>query len=192
MRLAFAAAVACLGLCGLALAASSDSVPSAFTRPAVATDRLPAAFAAISTNRGGPRDSRRIATYVDGKRRRWSLFIFREAIRGEENICAFVIRGSGGGGGCDPSVAFFVSGRQVVASEGHVLAGVASDRVARITVIGSRGLIHHVTLTPDHGFIYDCAAYNGCTCAVARLEAFDRTGKLITNQPWLGSRCKRR
>ena len=153
---------------------------------------MPTPFAAISPNRGRPRDSRRIATYIDGKQRRWSLFIFREAIRGQENICTFVIQGHGGGGGCDPSVTFFVPGREVVASEGHVLAGVASDRVTRIMVIGSRGVLHRVTLTPDHGFIYDCATYNGCTCAVARLKAFDRTGKLITNQPWLGSRCKRR
>jgi hypothetical protein len=169
--------------------AAGDSELSAFSRPAVATDRLPGTLPSLG--RRFSSDSRRIATYVDGKGRRWSLYIFKRQIRRREDICVFVFQGGGGGGGCDPSSSFFVPGRQIVASAGHVLAGVASPAVARVEVIGSRGLVHHVALSTDHGFIFDCGAYNGCTCVVARLEAFDRSGRLITNQNWLGQNCRR-
>jgi hypothetical protein len=188
---ALGAAITVVVVAGSARAASVPDMPSAFLRPAVAADRLPDRFETLRSGRGRPSDSRRIATYIDGKHRRWSLYIFKETIRGKQNICVVTLQQSGGGGGCDYSSHFFAPGRDVVASSGRVLAGVAADRVARVVVVGSQGRRHPINLTSDHGFIYNCRAYNGCTCVVARLEAFDKAGKLLTNQSWLGNTCPR-
>jgi hypothetical protein len=165
------------------------TIPSAFARSATPADRPPATFA----ERGGSRafDSRMIATYTDGKRRLWSVYVFKQVIRNRMNICVATLRGGGGGGGCSPSPAFFAPGRWVVAGEGRLIAGVAADNVATVRLIGSHGTVHTVKLTRDHGFIYDCNAYNGCSCLIARVQAFDSSGRLITDQNWLGSSCRR-
>jgi hypothetical protein len=65
-------AVAVVLLAGPASAAPVLDAPSAFSRPAVAADRLPTRFDTLQSGRGRPSDSRRIATYLDGKHRRWS------------------------------------------------------------------------------------------------------------------------
>jgi hypothetical protein len=194
LRLSIPAALVALAvvvLAGTASAAPLADVPSAFLRPAVAADRLPTGFESLRSDRRRPSDSRRIATYLDGKHRRWSLYIFKQTIRGKQNICVFTLQQGGGGGGCDYSSHFFTPGHDVVASSGRVFAGVVSDRVARVVVVGSQGRRHPVKLTTDHGFIYNCRAYNGCSCAVARLQAFDKTGTLLTSQSWLGNTCTR-
>jgi hypothetical protein len=195
VRLAIAA-ILCAFSSSIALAAAAPSVPSAFSRPAVATDRLPSTFPGAPNVSGTQAyDSRRIATYQDTKRR-WRLYIFKQVLRGRENICLYVFQGLGGGGGCSPTSSFFAPGRQVAASRsGRELAGVASDEVARVFVIGPRGVVHRVALTSDQGFIFTCRAYNGCWCVVSRLQAFDGQGKLITNQRWgvaPGRNCRRR
>lgn len=196
-RLAIAAVV-CAAVTTVALAASAPVLPSAFSRPAVATDRLPSAFPDSLPGEGRPYDSRRIASYM-GTKHAWSVYVFKMQMRGfkqkraREHTCVFVFEGAGGGGGCSPTASFFGPGREVNASSSQVLAGVASDRVARVVVIGSQGVVHEVPLSPDRGFIFNCRAYNGCACVVSRLQAFDRMGRRITNQDWLGSRsCRRR
>jgi len=118
--------------------------------------------------------------------------LFKQTIRGRASICTFVFEGGGAGGGCSPAASFFGPGRQVHASASRVLAGVASDRVVRVVVIGSQGVVHEVPLSPDHGFIFNCRAYNGCPCAVSRLQAFDRMGRRIYNQNWPTPYCRRR
>ena len=190
LRLALAAVV-CATVSSVALAASSPNLPSVFARTAVATDRLPPTFTGFP-GEGRPGDSRRIATYK-GTKRTWSVYLFKQTIRGRANICTFVFEGGGAGGGCSPTASFFAPGRQVNASSSRVLAGVASDRVARVVVIGSQGVVHEVPLSPDRGFIFNCPAYNGCACVVSRLQAFDDAGKRITNQDWRSSapNCRR-
>jgi len=183
-------AVAVFVAAGVAAAASGPTtIPSAFARSATPADRLPATFAQRAGSR--PFDSRRIATYTDGKRRLWSVYVFKQIIRNRLNICVATLRGSGGGGGCSPSSEFFAPGRWVVAGEGRLMAGVAADNVATLRLIGSHGSVHTVKLTRDHGFIYDCNAYNGCSCLIARVQAFDSAGRLISDQDWLGSSCRR-
>jgi hypothetical protein len=197
------AVVLCAAVSSVALAASAPGLPSAFSRPAVPADRLPRGFQGVFDRGGGlPYDSRRIAT-LSGTKRQWSVYIFKQRIknrllksgaRPRVNVCLFVFTdGQGGGGGCSPTAVFFGAGRQVNASSSRVFAGVATDRVARVVVIGSQGVVHEVPLSPDHGFIFNCRAYDGCACVVSRLQAFDRMGRRITNQDWVGSRsCRRR
>lgn len=197
MRLALGAAVAFACLSGVALAAEQGTVPSAFARPETEADRLPSTFA--MPGEGLPYDSRRIASYK-GTKRTWTVYIFKQRRRGfyqhkpaQEHICVFVFEGGGAGGGCSPSGSFFGPGRPVNASSSRVLAGVASDQVARIAVVGSRGVVHNVPLSSDHGFVFDCRAYNGCACVISRLQAFDKRGIRIANQDWRSSapNCRR-
>jgi hypothetical protein len=175
-------------------ASSSVGAPSAFLRAATSADRLPGRFATHGVpgpNVSRPYDSRRIATYVDGKQRRWSVYIFKQRKSGAEQTCVFTFHSGGAGGGCNPSAGFFSPSNQVVDGEGRVLAGVASTKVTRIEVIGTQGVVHHVPLSPDHGFVLNCRAYNGCTCVVATLKAFDSRGRLITSENWPNQSCRR-
>lgn len=193
--------MACACLSGVALAAEQGSVPSAFSRPATDADRLPATFSNdLLGGESRPFDSRRIALYK-GTKRTWTLYIFKQRMRGfnqqkpaREHICVFVFEGSGAGGGCSPTASFFGPGRPVNAGSSRVLAGVAADQVARIAVVGSRGVVHNVPLTPDQGFIFNCRAFNGCACVLSRLQAFDKLGNRIANQDWRSSapNCRRR
>ena len=188
MRLAVAL-VLFLTLAGVALAAPASELPSAFERPATAEDRLPS-FLPLRPGEGRPYDSRLIATHATWKWT-WRVYVFkqaRRAFRSErivQNVCLFVVQNGDAGGGCSPAASFFGPGRQLAASAtGRALVGVASDRVARIVVVGSRGVRHDVPLSADHGFFFNCRAYNGCACVVARVQALDRAGRLITDQNW--------
>jgi hypothetical protein len=173
---------------------SRVDVPSAFLRTATSADSLPRQFATHGlpgANVSRPYDSRRIATYVDGKQRTWSVYIFKQRKSGTEQTCIVTFHSDGAGGGCNPSAGFFSPGNQVVDGEGRVLAGVASATVTRIEVIGTKGVVHHVPLSPDHGFVFNCRAYNGCACVVATLKAFDSHGRLITSENWRNQSCRR-
>jgi hypothetical protein len=184
-------AIAFLVVAGIAVAASSPDIPSALARTARPSDRLPSRFQALQPVGARPFGSRRIATHQDGKGRLWSVYVFKQVIRNRVNICVFTLRGGGGGGGCSPTTKFFGPVRRVVAFEGRLFAGVAADDVATVRLIGSHGAVHNVRLSRDHGFVYDCNAYNGCACLITRLQAFDKAGRLITDQDWRGSSCRR-
>jgi hypothetical protein len=142
---------------------------------------------------GHPYDSRRIAT-LNGTKRRWSVYIFKQRMTNRLlqpratpriNTCLFVFtEGQSGGGGCSPSALFFGPDGAITASSSRVIAGVASDRVARVVVIGSQGKAHVVPLSADKGFIFNCRAYNGCSCVISRLQAFDKHDNRIANEDW--------
>jgi hypothetical protein len=191
------------GFCGGALGVcngqqragpNAQALPRAFSRARRATDALPkdAPFSGRLTvgSLNGARsekivDSRRIAAYTDGRGRRALLYL----IRSKSEICAFTFWGSGAGGGCSPSANFFGGGHVAVGS-GHLLSGVADDSVASIVIVGTRGVRHRAALTADGGFIYDCKAYNGCTCVVDHVEAFNSAGQKIESDH-VGGRCAR-
>jgi hypothetical protein len=80
---------------------------------------------------------------------------------------------------------------RVVAGAGQFLSGIAANEVTRIVVIGSRGVRHRVPLSADKGFVYDCRAYNGCTCAVSYLDAYAGERR-VAHQHWLGTGCGRK
>jgi hypothetical protein len=194
-------AIACVTFTTGVCAAAGSALPSAFDRDPTASDRLPATFEGFrSAFGGGPAyDSRRVAT-LSGTKHVWTVFIFKQRREQRVNVCLFIFTrsartgGGGAGGGCSPSNKFFGTGGNVAASAtGRVLAGVTSDHVARVQVIGSLGKVHALRLTPDKGFIFNCRAYNGCACVIARLEAYDRRGNRIEAQDWRSSapNCRR-
>jgi hypothetical protein len=165
---------------------SGSDEPGAFQRSAHPNDALPAVARRIFPD---VTVSRRVASYVDGRGRRNALYVFK---RRGSRICLGLFSG-GFGGGCDPASKFFSPDRRVAAEEGRLFAGLAADEVTRVELVGIRGRVHRVRLTTDHGFIYNCRAYNGCTCVIASLRAYAADGRLVTNQRWLGagSSCKK-
>jgi len=139
-------------------------------------------------------DSRRIATYVDRRGRRATLYV----AKGGLGLCHVLVHSSppngfgGAGSGCSPPAQFLGRGRHVAASSGRLFAGVVANEVSRVVIVGSRGVRHPVKVTADGGFIYDCRAYNGCAGLIACVEAYTRDGKLLSRQPWFGLSCGRR
>lgn len=172
-----------------ATSTSTGSMPRAFDRPRKATDALPRAIRVPVPARAGASETiiatRRIASYTDGRGRRALLYLAKTA----HQVCYLTFWRGGAGGGCSPSTNFFGGGHIVVGSS-HLLSGVADDDVASLVVVGSRGVRHPVTVTADGGFIYDCKAYNGCTCVVDHVEAFDSAGVKIASDH-VGGRCRR-
>jgi hypothetical protein len=100
---------------------------------------------------------------------------------------ALVFKGVGGGCGPKP---LFRRNHRLVAGSGQLFAGIAADEVTRVVIVGSRGVRREVRLSPDNAFIFDCRAYNGCSCVIARVEGFTRTGRRVVNQRWLGPSCR--
>ena len=161
--------------------------PRAFARAAKPSDALPSWL-----QRRWPHDygrilaSRRVATY-QGRARQASLYVFKTS---SGKMCHMLVW-RGAGGGCNRGTLFRRDDR-VAAGSGQLLAGIAADEVARVVIIGSKGVRHRVHLSPDNGFIFDCRAYNGCTCVVKWLDAYTADGRRVAHQDWLGYGCSRR
>ena len=171
------------------IAAPSATELRAFLRAKQATDVLPAWVHV----RSKVTDSRRIATYVDGRKRPASTYIVKTA---DGLLCHFTIStnraGRHAGGGCSTQRLLFASGQHVAAGRGRLLAGVVANEVRHIVVVGSRGRRHPVRVTPDGGFIFDCRAWNGCACVVAAVEARDADNRLLSTQRWpIPASCRR-
>jgi len=138
-------------------------------------------------------DSRRIAAHQDRRGRRATLYVAKTRTQ----LCVVLVTSSsagsvgGAGGGCSPKSSFF-QGRHVSASSGRLFWGLVSNEVARIVIVGSRGVRHPVAVTRDGGFIYDCRAYNGCAGLIACVEAYDRDGDFLSGQAWGPGGCRRR
>ncbi|MBD0349001.1 MAG: hypothetical protein ICV59_07605, partial [Thermoleophilia bacterium] len=167
-------------------ATATGEQPRAFQRPRRPGDVFPAS-AFIPGQR--ITDSRLIASYF-GRRRPARLYLLKTSgSRGRQICMALVHRGIGAG--CDPEAHFLTPSRAVTAGSGQLLSGVAANHVARVVVIGTQGRRHRLRLTPDKGFIFDCRAYNGCTCVVRWLDAFDANGRRVAHQDWGSPTCRR-
>lgn len=129
---------------------------------------------------GSPGDpvqvSRRVAQYVDGRGRSTELFVAKT----RQRVCIMLVSRSAAGGGCNPlRVGLFPRGTKLAITSGKHIAGIATDDVKRVVLIGIRGRRHAARLSPDNAFIYDCKAWNGCPGLVATINAYDGHGKLI-------------
>lgn len=176
-------------IAGTAMAAGS-SPPGlrTFERAKRPSDVLRGSFA----NHFGVTDSRRIASYTDRRGRRSDLYVAKTRMQ----MCIVSVNfnatgtGGGSGGGCSPTADFF-HGERVVATSGRLFQGVVANDVARVVLVGSRGVRHTVRLTSDGGFIYNCRAYNGCARLIACVEAYAPDGSYLSGQPWLPRGCRR-
>lgn len=161
----------------------------AFERPKRESDVLRAPVAAHLRLT----DSRRIAVYEDRRGRRATLFVAKT----RTDLCIMLVsstavRGVGGaGGGCSPRSSFF-QGRHAAATSGRLFAGVVSNQVGRVVLVGSRGVRHPIRPTNDGGFIYDCRAYNVCARLIACVEAYGTRSQLLSRQAWLPDGCRSR
>ena len=167
------------------------TLPHAFRRAARPSDRLPSRLARIV--QAGPSGatpdrvvaSRLVATYIDARGRRAALYLI-ESLR---QVCTITTWGTGASGGCNPIDDPF-GGRHMIGGSGHLYSGVVDDSVARVVVVGTLGVRHPVSVDGDRAFIYDCKAYNGCSCVVSRVEAYNKNGKLIESER-LGTGCRK-
>ena len=137
-------------------------------------------------------DSRRVAVFTDSRGRRSTLYVAKTRTQ----LCIVETRSdatgapTGSGGGCSPAAAFF-DGRHVAATSGRLFSGVVSNDVARVVIVGSRGVRHQPRLSVDGGFIHTCRAFNGCARLIACVEAYDRQGERLSTQAWLPGGCRR-
>jgi hypothetical protein len=171
-----------VAICAVASAAVGSKLPPprAFDRVPVRADALPERLGVFINARFGKiTGSRRVATYTDGRGRNASVYLLKT---NRQMMCMVSIGlGSGAGGGCSPSNAFIAGNRYLnVAESGRLVIGVVRATVARVVIVGPRGSLHPVKVTPDGGFIYDCHAYNGCTGAVVKsVRVYDSGGRIL-------------
>ena len=92
-------------------------------------------------------------------------------------------RSDGAGGGCSPSRQFLSTQRDVSAGGGDgFLHGVVGNDVARVAFVDRHGRLHPLRLTPDGGFLYVCRNRNGCVDVIRAVNAYDRTGRLVSHE----------
>jgi hypothetical protein len=149
----------------------------AFERPAKAADMLPSS-ARPTFNGERVVASRRVAVYTDRRRRRSALYVF---VTSGKRACVFLVGNVSAGGGCNPHKLLFTYG-SIALEEGKYLAGVASNRVRKVVLIGRTGARHAAVLSADNGFIYDCRAWNGCAGLIVQVDAYDAQSDLIASQ----------
>jgi hypothetical protein len=117
----------------------------------------------------------------------WLYLVKVAGQRGQE-MCLVQITKSAAGGTCfAPSVArSLASSGRVIAVEGRLFGGVASNNVTRVVVVGANGKRSGVHLTTDKGFIYECGSSQGCatTRGVKAVEAYGSSGALLSRLPW--------
>ena len=192
-RLVAVIAVSCAALLGSSVlgtghAGAGEDELRAFARDKRATDVLSGSFATHLRII----DSRRIAVYQDRRGRRATLYVAKSRTQ----LCVVLVNASsagavgGSGGGCSPKASFFQS-RHVSAGSGRLFSGVVSNEVARVVIVGSRGVRHPVKVTADGGFIYDCRAYNGCAGLIDCVEAYAGNGDFLSGQAWGPGGCRR-
>jgi hypothetical protein len=157
--------------------------PRAFSRVAETADAVPGWLRGPLVDRQGEiADSRRIATYSDGRGRKASLYLVQTS---RQWTCLLSVGlGGGGGGGCSPSNSFMAAKSYLsVGENGRLVTGVVRANVTHVVIVGSRGVLHPLQVTRDGGFIYDCHAYNGCTHAVVRaVRVYNARGQLLQVQ----------
>jgi hypothetical protein len=181
--------VALASLAPAGLAAPEPGELRAFERAKRPTDALRGSFARAFEIV----DSRRVAVFIDRRGRRSSLYVAKTRTQ----LCAVETRAdavgaaTGSGGGCSPTADFFGAGH-VAATSGRLFSGVIANDVARVVLVGSRGVRHRVRLSTDGGFIHTCRAYNGCAGLIACVETYARDGRFLSGQPWLPGGCGRR
>jgi hypothetical protein len=148
--------------------------PVAFQRPATAADRYTGLHRSWRVA-----DSRLVARSVVRRPNRLStarLYLLRRTDR----LLCFVLRDVGEAASCASSLPLGT----VHVTLSRVLAGVAANDVTRVVVIGTRGRRHTVKLTRDHGFIWDCRAYSGCSSVTVGIEGYNRGGRRVYSTNW--------
>jgi hypothetical protein len=155
----------------------------AFDRAKRPTDIVPVKLGPMTFT-----DSRRIATYVDRRGRRATLYVAKT----RTGLCHVLVKWGGASSGCSRPADFLGPGRHISASAGRLFVGVVANEVTRVVIVGSRGVRHPVKVTADGGFIHDCRAYNGCAGLIACVEAYARDGTFLSSQPWSVGNCRRR
>lgn len=171
MRVAFAIAAVTVA----AGASAATQEPIAFQRPARADDRYTGPPSTWQI-----RDSRLVARALVRRPNRVNqarLYLVRRA----NGMLCVVLHDAGGGAASCTSSSQLARG---VSLSGRLLAGVVRNEVARVVVVGTRGVRHPVKLTRDKGFIWDCRAWNGCRWVVAAVEAYDAAGSLLYRTAW--------
>ena len=186
MRLLVVSALVLSTFAGTVAAASRDTANRdelrAFKRAQRAIDVLPASL------RRDLRmvESRRVATYRDRRGRSAAVYV----ARGRGRLCVITLQWNGAGAGCSAAHRFLADAKRIAAVSGRLFAGVAANDVSHVVVVGTRGVRHRVSVTPDGGFIFDCRAYNGCTCVLAAVEAYGRDGSLLSSENWRSPSCR--
>ena len=128
-------------------------------------------------------DSRRVAMYTRPSGRRWTLYVVkgRRARVPGKVLCLFLVgRGSAGGTCASASTVFLARHVMVLQAGPGLLAGLAANDVARVSVLDRRVVRRWVRMTSDHGLIYDCRARAGCGRMIESVAAYRKNGTLLT------------
>ncbi len=190
---AFVLGALTIGTVTSALGMRASAELQAFLRPRTRADALPRRPFRIVAGTYRVVDSRRIAGSSDRRGRTALLYLVKVVgHRNRPGICLQLITASASGGACFAlSVAqtFAYAGR-VIAVEGRLFGGVASNNVARVVLVTVRGKRQNADLSRDKGFIYDCQNTSGCaaTRAVRAVEAYGRKGALLSRTAYPGGR----
>ena len=162
----------------VAAAATAAKAPTlalhVFKRSAHNYDTLPK----VARKVGSVQVARRVATALDAKRRPYLVYA---TLMRDKSVCVVLIQSNTYGARCAPEGAFFQQGRQTFSVIKGLIAGVASDSVRKVVLVGQTAR-KTLALSKDGGYIYGCPAPTNCATWVREVLGYNAKGKLVSTE----------
>ncbi len=146
-----------------------------FKRAHHSYDALPAAAKELAPN---VVSSRRVATAVDTKKRKYYVYITQMK---DKTACTVLIQGKGITSDCKPVTLLFDTGRKTTSATNGLIGGVAQNDVKKIVLTGGSKK-KTIPLTTDNGYLWGCPAPTSCAKWVRTVLGYNAAGKLVSRE----------
>ena len=148
----------------------------AFKRARRAYDALPAAAKQLAPTVTA---SRRVATAVDAKKRRYYVYV---TLMKNDTACVVLIPGKSFTSHCTPTRLLFERGlRETTSVANGLIGGVAENDIKKIVLTGG-GKRKTIPLSTDNGYLFGCPAPGTCAKWVRQVVGYNAAGKLVSRE----------
>ncbi len=148
----------------------------AFKRAHHAYDNLPPQAKTLAPNVVA---SRRVATAVDKKKRKYYVYV---AQMKDKTACIILIQGKSPTSDCLPVTLLFEPGkRETTSTANGLIGGIAQNDVKKIVLTGGSKKLT-IPLTTDNGYLWGCPAPTNCAKWVRTVLGYNAAGKLVSTE----------